>query len=98
MLTDREKKRTRDSWRLMKVGDQMFIPALEKVGKLVSLEPLRVTHMVGKIPVTEMFEAEDVQEAKCNAGDHHWDNGGMDPTHCLRCGMSFWRYAFTECP
>jgi hypothetical protein len=34
----------------------------------------------------------------CTAGDHVWNNGGCNPTHCLDCGMSIWRHAFMECP
>lgn len=30
--------------------------------------------------------------------DHDWDNEGMNPEQCLKCGMSFTRYIFTECP
>jgi N-acetylneuraminic acid mutarotase len=30
--------------------------------------------------------------------DHEWNNGGNDPTQCLKCGMSFTRYIFMECP
>jgi hypothetical protein len=30
--------------------------------------------------------------------DHEWDNGGCNPEQCLKCGMSFTRYIFTECP
>lgn len=30
--------------------------------------------------------------------EHEWDNGGCNPEQCLKCGMSFTRYIFTECP
>lgn len=30
--------------------------------------------------------------------DHEWNNEGCDPEYCLKCGMTFWRYVFTECP
>lgn len=30
--------------------------------------------------------------------DHDWDNEGCNPEYCLKCGMSFIRYAFCEMP
>lgn len=30
--------------------------------------------------------------------DHDWNNGGCEPEYCLKCGMSFMRYAFCEMP
>lgn len=30
--------------------------------------------------------------------DHDWNNEGINPTHCLKCGKSFMAYAFMECP
>ncbi|MGZ4968024.1 MAG: hypothetical protein ACXV8O_01295 [Methylobacter sp.] len=30
--------------------------------------------------------------------DHDWDNDGCNPEYCLKCGISFMRYAFTEMP
>jgi len=27
--------------------------------------------------------------------DHDW-NAGQEPSHCVKCGMSFTRYIFTE--
>lgn len=33
----------------------------------------------------------------CNPSEHDWNNDGIDPTHCLRCGMSFTRHIFMEC-
>lgn len=39
------------------------------------------------------------EPVKC---DHEWSNGGIidDPNdaYCVKCGCSFWRYAFMECP
>jgi len=29
--------------------------------------------------------------------DHQWNNGGQNPTHCLRCGISFGFCIFMEC-
>lgn len=33
-----------------------------------------------------------------SACDHDWNNEGINPTHCLKCGQSFTAYAFMECP
>lgn len=30
--------------------------------------------------------------------DHDWGTGPGDPETCIKCGMSFTRYIFTECP
>lgn len=30
--------------------------------------------------------------------DHDWDNDGCEPEFCLKCGISFMRYAFCEMP
>jgi len=30
--------------------------------------------------------------------EHEWDNDGCNPEFCLKCGISFMRYAFTEMP
>ena len=29
---------------------------------------------------------------------HEWNNGGMNPEYCLKCGMSIMAHAFMECP
>lgn len=29
---------------------------------------------------------------------HDWNNDGINPTHCLKCGMSIMAHAFMECP
>lgn len=34
----------------------------------------------------------------CEPSEHEWDNDGCNPERCLKCGMSFTRYIFTECP
>lgn len=33
----------------------------------------------------------------CDPREHEWNNDGNDPTHCLKCGMSFTRHIFMEC-
>jgi hypothetical protein len=30
--------------------------------------------------------------------EHEWNNGGVNPEYCLKCGMSLWAHAFMECP
>lgn len=30
--------------------------------------------------------------------DHEWNNGGHNPDHCVKCGMSIMAHAFLECP
>lgn len=30
--------------------------------------------------------------------DHDWNNEGINPTHCLKCGMSLMAHAMMECP
>ena len=36
-----------------------------------------------------------LDKSKC---DHDWNNEGINPTHCLKCGQSFTAYAFMEAP
>lgn len=36
-----------------------------------------------------------LDKSKC---DHDWNNEGVNPTQCLKCGQSFWAYAFMEMP
>jgi len=36
-----------------------------------------------------------LDKSKC---DHDWNNEGVNPTHCLKCGQSFMAYVFMECP
>lgn len=33
----------------------------------------------------------------CDPHEHDWNNEGVNPDQCLRCGMSFTRYIFMEC-
>lgn len=30
--------------------------------------------------------------------DHEWDNEGVNPEYCLKCGMSLMAHAMMECP
>lgn len=30
--------------------------------------------------------------------DHEWNNEGVNPEYCLKCGMSIMAHAFMECP
>lgn len=41
-----------------------------------------------------IFECK-LDKSKC---DHEWNNEGLNPTHCLKCGQSFTAYAFMEMP
>lgn len=83
----------------MKRGDEVFIRALEVRGVVVEVgPPHRIRYDAGKRgALVESLNDEDCEPCVCKPGDHHWNNGGMDPEYCLRCGMGFWRYAFTEC-
>jgi hypothetical protein len=29
---------------------------------------------------------------------HEWNNGGINPEYCVKCGMSLIAHAFMECP
>lgn len=87
----------------MKVGAEVFIRALEVRGTVVGIgPPHKVRYDAGKRgKIVEAFDAEDLEpltEGVCAGGNHHWDNGGNDPQWCLKCGMSFTRYVFMECP
>jgi len=87
----------------MKAGDEVFIRALEARGTITGVmgNGYTVTYNAGPRGfIEELFNAEDLEpltEGCCGTHNHHWNNGGNDPTHCLKCGMSHIRYVFMEC-
>lgn len=89
--------------RAVKVGDEVFIRALEVRGVVTAAAGYyRVRYNAGKRGlIEELFSSEDLEpltEGVCAGHNHHWDNGGNDPQWCLKCGMSFVRFVHTECP
>lgn len=77
--------------------------AIKEPGALLSLKRIQqetvdelIEHRVREL------EAEAAVMPEPEPCNHEWSNGGIidDPNdaYCVKCGCSFWRYAFMECP
>lgn len=56
--------------------------------------PFSTEDQAAAFPLGDRFDCK-LDMSHC---DHDWNNEGINPTHCLKCGQSFIAYAFMEAP
>lgn len=45
-----------------------------------------------------LLKVERARPTRCAPHEHDWDNDGVNPERCLRCGISFLNHIYTEMP
>lgn len=56
------------------------------------------TRRLLRLALLRLVSVERSRPPRCAPFEHDWDNDGVDPERCLRCGISFLNHIYTEMP